>query len=281
MEFSKFSRTAKTVGLFLTASFMIGCTEMPQEGNYLVRKGFFGNKYEPEINKGRAWYLIDTIQEVYGKEILYTLENQTPKDKNGVLIQDLDLTIAVKVNPKHSKGENIVKFIVERSAFVKDREKDAFVIGESYIKKDGASVLSKYFATIDSEALLNDKTTFESEFSKILQKELDSLYGEDMFYIEDVKVASFKAGQATEEKIQSINAIKAEEIKNAELLKAANSKKQVMLTNAQMLKDVSKETGLSVDQILESELINTLNSGSTSVKPVADVTQVVKNKLKP
>lgn len=281
MNFSKFSRTATTVGLFLTASLLIGCTEMPQEGNFLVRKGFFGNKYETEISKERAWYVFDTIQEVYGKEILYTLEDQTPKDRNGVLIQDLDLTIAVKVNPKHSKGENVIKFIVERSAFVESREKNAFVIGESYIKKDGASVLSKYFATIDSEALLNDKTTFESEFSKILQKELDSLYGEDMFYIEDVKVASFKAGQATEEKIQSINAIKAEEIKNAELLKAANSKKQVMLTNAQMLKDVSRETGLSVDQILESELINTLNSGSgASAKPVVDVTQVVR-KAKP
>ncbi len=281
MNFYKFSRTAKTVGLFLTASLMIGCTQMPQEGNYLVRKGFFGNKYEQEINKGRAWYFFDTIQEVYGKEVLYTLENQTPKDKNGVLIQDLDLTIAVKVNPKHSKGENVIKFIVERSDFVQDREKDAFVIGESYVKKDGASVLSKYFATIDSETLLNDKTTFESSFAKILQKELDTLYGEDMFYIEDVKVASFKAGQATEERIQSINAIKAEEIKNAELLKAAKSKKEVMLINAQMIKDVSKETGLSVDQILESELINTIGANSnSSIQPVADVTQVVR-KAKP
>lgn len=176
---------------------------------------------------------------------------------------------------------NVNKFIVERSDFVQDREKDAFVIGESYVKKDGASVLSKYFATIDSETLLNDKTTFESSFAKILQKELDTLYGEDMFYIEDVKVASFKAGQATEERIQSINAIKAEEIKNAELLKAAKSKKEVMLINAQMIKDVSKETGLSVDQILESELINTIGANSnSSIQPVADVTQVVR-KAKP
>lgn len=124
-----------------------------------------------------------------------------------------------------------------------------------------------------------DKRNKEND--KILKKELDTLYGEDMFYIEDVKVASFKAGQATEERIQSINAIKAEEIKNAELLKAAKSKKEVMLINAQMIKDVSKETGLSVDQILESELINTIGANSnSSIQPVADVTQVVR-KAKP
>lgn len=280
MKFKNFSRTASIVGLAFTAALMTGCTKMPEEGNFLVTKYWWSNTYEPTISKEREVNILDTIYEIYGKEKLYSLLDQTPKDKSGVLIQDLDITIAIKVNPQISQGENIIKFIVNKGGLVYDETLKQYVLGESYILKDAGSVLSKVFAKIDSEELLNNKEAFEKTYSNALQEELNKLYGEDVFNVADIKVAGFKASQATEQKIQNINAIKAEENKNNELLNAAISKEKVMLSNAKMIKNVSNLTGLTVDQVLEAELIKAISESSDSApKTVIDITNVKKPKM--
>ena len=96
MKFKKFARTATLVASIGAVAMLTGCGKVIDEGNFGIEK-YWGGEYNTEIlGIGFKVNVFDTIYEVYARENLIAIADAKPKDKNGAILEDLDLTVVVR-----------------------------------------------------------------------------------------------------------------------------------------------------------------------------------------
>lgn len=245
---------SKLLAMTTLAAVISGCGQPISDGNFAIERHFWTKAYLDDIiDSGRAYPWLNSLYELAGKEMLLTLPDVMPKDKEGVLIPEMDIAISVRL----LKNKEVIDFIKNKSDMVYDQSNEEWIIGKKYILKDAQSVLTKVIQNYSSEDLLNKKEDIEEAFKKALQEELNKFYGK-IFAIGDVKFTTIKLHEAIEAKIQTIAVIKAEEEKNKANLLVLQGRTHLEKQEALALKRIADESGLSIDQLIQIRTIAAL-----------------------
>lgn len=259
------------MGAIIVAANLSGCGKVIDEGNFGIEK-HWGGEYNSEVH-GQGWVpnVWDTMYEVYGREMLITIQNAQPKDKDKAKLQDLDLTISVTANKK-----NAVPFLLKTGDLV---EKDGnILLGYNILTKDAQSMIGETVKKFSSEELLNDKKAVENAFQKDLQSELDKLYGKETFTVKEVKFGNILAAEFIEQKQQAIALLNAEAGKNEATMRVVESRQKALIAEAKVLSEAASQGNITVDQLLTYETIKVLRENpNQDVKLNMDV----KNSPKP
>ena len=90
----------------IALTLLAGCT-MIEEGNFGVEKSW-SNQIANDPKFGSQVTVLDDITQVTQREFLMPVENVRPKDKMGVLLEDLDATYSIRLVP-----EGAIRFYLE------------------------------------------------------------------------------------------------------------------------------------------------------------------------
>lgn len=207
--------------------------------------------YTPGFNLG----IISNIHEYYGREDMIKIDNIHPKDKDNVLLRDLDLIVTYKINPEKAKD-----FIIKTSDVVS--VDGVYHIGQVRLDRDARNIIGESVRLFSSIDILNSPKGLQEQFKKDLQANLDKEYGEQVFMIKDIKVSNILVAEAVEARIQSIALIDAETAKNDAIISILKGREKRLAAEAKILKTAADEAGLTVDQLLQSQLIDAIKEGN-------------------
>lgn len=207
--------------------------------------------YSPGFNLG----IISNIHEYYGREDMIKIDNIHPKDKDNVLLRDLDLIVTYKINPEKAKD-----FIIKTSDVVSIE--GVYHIGQVRLDRDARNIIGESVRLFSSIDILNSPKGLQEQFKKDLQANLDKEYGEQVFIIKDIKVSNILVAEAVEARIQSIALIDAETAKNDAIISILKGREKRLAAEAKILKTAADEAGLTVDQLLQSQLIDAIKEGN-------------------
>ncbi len=227
-----------------------------EDGNFGIEKSFSGTYQTETLKPGINLNIIDKIFEVYGKESLIRIENVKPKDADGIMLQDLDLNVAIKVN-----SENAVPFLLKTGDITYDKEKSVYILGQNYIEKEARSVASQTIRKFSSEELIDRQQDVENTMKADFQKQLDELYGKGTFTVSEIKIANVQLSPAIEQKIQSIEEIKAEEAKAAATEKIVGIRAGALKKDAEAYQEVAKQIGWTPQQLMEFQKTQAMIQG--------------------
>lgn len=206
--------------------------------------------YTPGFNLG----IVSNIHEYYGREDMIKIDNIHPKDKDNVLLRDLDLIVTYTINPEKAK-----QFIIKTSDVV--NVDGVLHIGQVRIERDARNIIGESVRNFSSIEILNSPKGLQEQFKKDLQSNLDKEYGEKVFTIKDIKVSNILVAEAVEARIQSIALIDAETAKNDAIMAILKNREKRLSAEAKIIKTAADESGLSVDQLLQSQLIDAIKEG--------------------
>jgi hypothetical protein len=125
----------------------------------------------------------------------------------------------------------------------------------------------RHFESIE---ILNDPTKLQDQFKTDIQKSLDEDYGAGTLQIVDVKVANILVNDVIESRIQSAAILAAEKAKNEATLAVIESRQDSMDKEATVLKHAADTAGITVDQLLQAELIKAIRDGA-KVEPIVNL----------
>lgn len=265
MNFFRSFFIAMTIGL---TTLLSGCViETVNDGNFAIGAGSYSGKYQEEIyTPDWYWAPLTNLTQISGQENVVQILNVTPKDKNNVLLQDLDIVFTYRAIPKNS-----LKFLRERGGLTPlPSNREVFMLGYDKLQKDGKSMVQTSTQKYTSEEMLANIKQLETTFKNDLQNEIDGLYGAETFEILDVKISNIKVAPYIEDKVAQVEILKAEQQKNIERMKVIQSTAQVKNAEAAMLKEAIQQSGLTVEQYLRHEMIKAIanNEGTSSNTPV-------------
>jgi hypothetical protein len=226
------------------------------EGNFGIEQYFGGSYNTQPLSNGIKLNLFDKIFEVYGKESLVKIEDVRPKDSDGVMLKDLDLNVGIKINK-----ENAVPFLIKTGDIVYNRDSGLFVLGQNYIIKEARSSASQTVRKFKSEDLIDQQQQVEDAIKVDLQAQLDKLYSKDTFSVTDIKIANVQLSEAIEQKIQSVEEIKAEEARvnaTSQILEMRNNMLNKEIAGYQV---IAKANGINFDQVMEYQRTKAMSEG--------------------
>lgn len=269
MKFEKLGRRVRVMALLGVVVMMTGCG-MVQEGNFAVEKYWGGQTNKEAVMPGIHPFddVLDSYTEIYGREYILQIPDIKPKDKDGVLLKDLDLSVSYRVNPKLTPT-----FLVKESQdLLSDPTKDGMIVGSQTLKREIMSLINQTTQKFGSREMLMNQEQFEKQLLLDIQTVLNAKYG-NIFQLSATRVSSIVVADSIELRIQSIAAMQAQEgMANA----AESSKKDkersdeaAILPLANAYKNVSTKTGVSIRDLMEMQKIEALKN--TTISPVINV----------
>ena len=275
MKIERFAKlgAASLVALGLSMS-LSGCgSASVAQGNFGLAKTMITGQiqdgvYTPGFNLG----ILSNIHEYYGREDMLKIDNIHPKDRDNVLFKDLDLIVTFITNPEKAKN-----FIIQTSDVTRDSE-GTLHIGTGRIDRDARNIIGESVRNFSSLEVLNDPTVLEKQFKIDLQKNLDKEYGVNTFTVKDIKVSNILVAEAIEARIQSIALIDAETAKNKAIVAILHNREERMAAEAKALKTAADTAGISVDQLLQSQMIDAIKDGSVHPQVTVPITTTPKMK---
>jgi hypothetical protein len=258
MKYERFYKLAAASFLALGLSISLsgcGSTSVAQ-GNFGLAKTMITGQIQDDVYKpGFTLGLISNINEYYGREDMIKIENIHPKDKDNVLLRDLDLVVTFVSNPAKAKD-----FIIKTND-VQEIDKVAH-IGRVRIDRDARNIIGESVRKFGSLDILNDPKVLEAQFKSDLQTNLDKEYGKGVFEIKDIKTSNILVAEALESRIQSIALIDAEMAKNNAIIAILKNRGTRLTAEAKIIKDAATESGITVDQLLQSQMIDAIKEGA-------------------
>lgn len=244
-------RIIKVLAALAIAATMSGCV-MIEEGNFGLEKSF-DNQINDTPKYGLQFAVLDSIVEVTKREFLLPVENVRPKDKMGVLLEDLDITYTMRLNP-----EGAIRFYKERGDLSCPPSMTGCVIGVNYLKKDAAANIGNTIRNYDSALLLDDRKVIEEQLKADFQKELNTLYGDDVFVVVEAKIAAVQVAKSVEERIQAVALIFSEKARAEATMTVLETREAILAKEFASLSNAAKAGGLTVDQALEYRRLDIL-----------------------
>ena len=235
----------------IALALLAGCT-MIEEGNFGVEKSW-SNQIANDPKFGSQVTVLDDITQVTQREFLMPVENVRPKDKMGVLLEDLDVTYSIRLVP-----EGAIRFYKERGDLTCPAGLNGCVIGVSYLKKDAAANIGNTIRNYDSAVLLDDRKAVEEQLKADFQKELNTLYGNDVFVVTEAKIASVQVAKSVEERIQAVALISSEKERSRATLEVLETREDTSRREYLALVNAAKAAGMSIDQALEYKRLEIL-----------------------
>jgi hypothetical protein len=243
----------KIMILALTCMTFAGCTcTAVREGNFGIKQSMLTRAYDHSpYNPGFHVVWFGDVDEMNGREILLQVEDIHPKDKSNILLKDLDLVVVYTVNK-----EKAADFLV-RTSDVKDGN-----LGTSRVDRAARQMIGPSVRHFESIEILNDPTKLQDQFKIDLQKSIDEDYGPDTLRIVDIKVANILVNDVIESRIQSAAILAAEKAKNEATMAVIESRQNALDKEATVLRHAADTAGITIDQLLQAELIKAIRDGA-------------------
>lgn len=265
--------TLRTIGLGLagTAAIVGGlwtavAIDRVSDGNFGIGKSISGMYQDQVIEQGFSINYLTKVLEVDGKNNIVQVSDIRPKDKDGVLLQDLDYNITYNVNP-----ERAVSFLRKQRDMVLSDD-GTYTMGKTYVTKLAQRVATEVIRNYSSVSLLDEPAVVETAIQKALQERLDKEYGTGLFEVANINLASVKVSDVIEQRIQNVAAQDAAAAAAQAQMRSLEKRGEAELAEAQSIKGISDRTGVSMEQLIEIRRIRALENlnGSPQVTVSAD-----------
>lgn len=248
------------VSFLLMASIfmMTGCTFINEE-NFGMRRTW-DNQIEDQPRYGMNQTFIGSIKEVSRREFILPVENVRPKDKLGIMLDDLDVVFTMQHIP-----EGAIAFYKERGDMYCPEMLTGCIIGFNYLKKDAAANIGNSIRVYDSVEILDKRKAVEETLRNDFQKELDTLYGDNVFKVKEAKIATVQVAKSVEERIQAVALIASEKERSKATLEVLATRKETYAKEFATFKDAAQTAGITFNQALEYrrlDILRDLPSGS-------------------
>jgi regulator of protease activity HflC (stomatin/prohibitin superfamily) len=225
-------KTIRTFILFAFAALMGACTQI-DTGNVGVERtlGKVGTEALPQ---GVYFTLFKTVDEFTGKEVRFPLENMTPKSRDNLTMQDVDLDIIYKVNggrvpALYAKYQGDA---VRHDSIDKAGNSD-LVIGHNRVTREAREAVYKAVASFDATTMHTKRTDLTEMIRKTLQDELD-VADKGAFTVTSVNVRNMVVDKGIEDAIRQ---------KAATDQRIEQAQRELALTKAEAEKLIAKAEG--------------------------------------
>jgi len=235
---------------------LAGCScQAIREGNFGLKQSWVTAAYDhAPLDSGFHVGLFSDVHEYFGREEIIEVGDIHPKDKSNILLKELDLVVTFQIDRTRAAD-----FLVRTNDAV---DKDGTVLlGTQRVDRSARQVIGPSVRHFESIAILNDPARLQDQFKQDLQAHLDGEYGAGLLRIVDVKVANILVSEVIETRIQSVALVAAERARNEATVAILESRKQSLTQEATVLKNAAAAAGISVDQLLQAELIKALREG--------------------
>lgn len=217
--------------LFLVAIFG-ACTQI-DTGNVGVEHTL-GKVGADALPPGIYFTIFKTVDEFTSKEVLFQMDNMTPKSRDNLTMQDVDIDVIYKVD-----GSRIpalyAKYqgdIVRHSQVVKDGTSD-LIIGHSRVVREAREAAYKAVASFDATSMHTKRSDITETIRKILQSELDNA-DKGAFTVTGVNVRNLVVDKGIEDAIRQ---------KAATDQRIEQAQRELALTKAEAEKAIAKAEG--------------------------------------
>jgi hypothetical protein len=233
-----------------------GCScQTIREGNFGLKQNDFTAAYDHSpLDSGLHFGFFSTIHEYFGREEIIQVRDIHPKDKSNILLKELDLVVTFQID-KAKAADFLVR---TNDALEKD---GTILLGTQRVDRSARQVIGPSVRNFESIEILNDPAKLQEQFKKDLQEHLDGEYGPKVLHIVDVKVANILVSDVIETRIQSVAVLAAERARNEATMAILESRQKTLTQEATVLKSAATASGLTVDQLLQAELIKALREG--------------------
>lgn len=245
----------------------IAAVDRVSDGNFGIGKSWSGIYQDEVIKEGFSLNFMTKVLEIDGKNNIVQVSNVRPKDRDGVLLEDMDYNVIYNVNPGRA-----VSFLREQRDMVRTEDR-TYTLGATYVTKFAARVATETIRDFPSVALLDSPGEVEEAIRSALQNRLDKEYGEGLFEIANINLASVKLSPVIEQRIQNIAAQDAAAAEAQAQARSLDARTSAELAEAQALKNIEGQTGVSMAELLEIRRIRALqnmNGVGTTVTVAAD-----------
>jgi hypothetical protein len=255
----------RNVGLGLAATAAIAgglwtafAIDRVSDGNFGIGKSISGIYQDQVINQGFSINFLTKVLEVDGKNNIVQVSDIRPKDKDGVLLEDLDYNITYNVNP-----ERAVSFLRSQRDMVLSDD-GTYTLGKTYVTKFAQRVATEVIRDFASVSLLDNPAEVEAAIQTVLQDRLDKEYGQGLFEVANINIASVKVSDVIEQRIQNVAAQDAAAAAAQAQMRSLEKRGEAELAEAQSIKGISDRSGVSMEQLIEIRRIRALEALNAS-----------------
>lgn len=224
--------TIRTLILFAFAALLGACTQI-DTGNVGVER-ILGKVGADAMPPGVYFTLFKTVDEFTSKEVLFQLDNMTPKSRDNLTMQDMDIDVIYKVDglrvpALYSKYQGD---IVRHGQVVKDGSDD-LIISHSRVVREAREAVYKAVASFEATTMHTKRTEITMAIRKTIQAELDAA-DPGAFTITSVNVRNLVVDKALEDAIRQ---------KAATDQRIEQAQRELALTKAEAEKLIAKAEG--------------------------------------
>jgi hypothetical protein len=224
--------TIRTLLLLTFAAVLGACTQI-DTGNVGVERtlGKVGTEAMPP---GVYFTMFKNVDEFTSKEVLFQLDNMTPKSRDNLTMQDMDIDVIYKVDGSRVPAL-YAKYqgdIVKHGQVVKDGTSD-LIISHSRVVREAREAVYKTVASFDATTMHTRRTDITEAIRKVLQSELDNA-DKGAFTITSINVRNLVVDKALEDAIRQ---------KAATDQRIEQAQRELALTKAEADKAIAKAEG--------------------------------------
>lgn len=184
----------KTIIAIATAVALSACSQI-DTGNVGVERTL-GKIGEQALPPGVYFTMFKSVDEFTAKEVVFALENLTPKSRDNLTMQDVDIDVYFKTTPQAIPGL-VAKYQGDVS---KDKTGD-LIAAWNRVTREGREAAYKAISELDATTMHTKRSELAESIRKYLQSELDGT-DKGSFTITGVNVRSLVTDPAIERAIR-------------------------------------------------------------------------------
>jgi regulator of protease activity HflC (stomatin/prohibitin superfamily) len=222
----------QTLTLMVFTTLLSACTQI-DTGNVGVERTL-GKVGVEAMPPGIYLTVFKTVDEFTSKEVLFQLDNMTPKSRDNLTMQDMDLDIIYKVDGSRVP-ELYAKYqgdIVKHGQVVNGGSSD-LIISHSRVVREAREAVYKTVAGFDATTMHTKRTEITEAVRKTLQTELD-VADKGAFTVTSVNVRNLVVDKGLEDAIRQ---------KAATDQRIEQAQRELALTRAEAEKAIAKAEG--------------------------------------
>lgn len=187
--------------IVVAAILLTACTQV-DTGNVGV-EATFGQVKPESLPPGVYQTITKRIIEVSAKEIPIEVSNLTPKARDNVTLQDVDLTIYFKIDP----AKAALIYTRYSGDMVKLEKSDDMALASGLVTRVAREATYKAFAKISASEAHTKRTEIAANIRSLMQEEIDSDAGKGWIQVTNVLVRNIVTDPRLEESIKQAAAV--------------------------------------------------------------------------
>lgn len=253
------------VFFLIAALALTGCVSHIDEDAYVMKKNY-DNTYDLDPKYGTLWKNpFASYYELHGRQRMLELNNFKPKDKDQIQLRSIRLTVFFSVGHEES-----ILFYRHTNDITCPESLNNCIVGETYLTNLIDHTFNKTMQKFSAETLASDIATVETQFLADLRAAIATNFsewgGNKLFDVSEIRIAEPMFSEITENKIQAIAIINAEEAKAEANMRVMEKRKEALVAYNKMISESARESNMTVNQVIEAmrvQAISEMNSSPT------------------